>query len=55
MKNDGVAEMKNEECILPPSEWHYSSFFIGYAELKVLHSYFSLLLRAVIRCGFGLY
>jgi hypothetical protein len=48
MKNDGVAEMKNEECILPPTGWHYSSFFI-------LNSSFPRLLRAVIRCGFGLY
>jgi len=40
MKNGGVAEMKNEECILPPTGLHYSSFFIGYAELKVLHSSF---------------
>ena len=30
--------MKNEECILPPSEG-----VIGYAELKVLHSTFFIL------------
>ncbi len=53
MKNDGVAEMKNEECILPPTGWHYSSFFILHSLFFILH--FSRLLRAVIRCGFGLY
>lgn len=38
MKNDGVAEMKNEECILPPSEWHYSSFFILYSSFFIFHT-----------------
>ena len=40
MKNDGVAEMKNEECILPPSGWHYSSFFILYSSFFIFHTSF---------------
>ena len=26
--------MKNEECILPPSEWHYFSFYILHLKTK---------------------
>ena len=43
MKNDGVAEMKNEECILPPTGWHYSSFFI-----LIFHNFFMQSFVAVL-------
>ena len=36
--------MKNEECILPPSGWLYSSFFIlHFGNAVILHSTFFIL------------
>lgn len=43
MKNDGIAEMKNEESILPPSEWHYSSFFILHFHSSFVQSFVAVL------------
>ena len=34
--------MRNEECILPPSGWHYSSFLILHFSFFILYSSFNL-------------